>query len=202
MHTASFAVSYCFKDQESIGTYRTWRRIKMGLDNRPISRKDDLVVQELNGEVLIYDLRENKAFCLNETSALVWQSCDGSKTAGEIGKELGNEDMVWLALNDLKREKLVEHELTTPAKFVGMSRREVVKSLGMSSMLALPMIAALVAPVAAQGASNCGTPCNTGPGDIGHSGCMAPGAEVCGWCSTGTSGDLGVCQATCTVDCP
>ena len=122
----------------------------MGLDNRPISRKDDLVVQELNGEVLIYDLRENKAFCLNETSALVWQACDGNRTAGDIGKQLGNEDMVWLALDDLKREKLVEHELATPAKYNGMSRRQVISKIAMGSMLALPVIASLTAPAAAQ----------------------------------------------------
>jgi hypothetical protein len=31
----------------------------------PQSRKNDIVVQDLNGEVLIYDLKANKAFCLN-----------------------------------------------------------------------------------------------------------------------------------------
>ena len=44
----------------------------------PKARKENLVVQESNGEVLIYDLDTNKAFCLNETSALVWQACDGN----------------------------------------------------------------------------------------------------------------------------
>lgn len=32
----------------------------------PLSRKNDLVVQELDGEVMIYDLNANKAFCLNK----------------------------------------------------------------------------------------------------------------------------------------
>jgi hypothetical protein len=36
----------------------------------PKSRQNDLVVQELEGEVLIYDLSINKAYCLNPTSAL------------------------------------------------------------------------------------------------------------------------------------
>lgn len=161
----------------------------MGLDNRPISRKDELVVQELNGEVLIYDLRVNKAFCLNETSALVWQACDGSKTVDEIGKQLGSEDMAWLALSDLIKQNLVEHELATPTKFEGMSRREVVKSLGMGSMLAIPVIAALVAPVAAQGESLCGMFCQS------DSECMFPGPEACGFCS-GDFTNPGTCVAT------
>lgn len=29
-------------------------------------------MQELENEVLIYDLKADNAFCLNETSALVW----------------------------------------------------------------------------------------------------------------------------------
>jgi len=51
---------------------------------KPESRQSGLVIQELGGEILIYDLREDKAFCLNATSALVWQACDGNKTVGEI----------------------------------------------------------------------------------------------------------------------
>lgn len=60
----------------------------MRKDVKPVSKRDDLVVQELNGEVLIYNLSDNKAFCLNETSALVWQACDGEKNIAEISKEL------------------------------------------------------------------------------------------------------------------
>ncbi len=33
-------------------------------------RNKDIVIQEIEGEVLVYDLMSNKAVCLNETSAL------------------------------------------------------------------------------------------------------------------------------------
>lgn len=162
----------------------------MALENRPVGRTDDLVVQELNGEVLIYDLKENKAFCLNETSALVWRACDGNHTVDEIGKQLGSEDLAWLALSDLKKQKLVDHNIGTPAKFEGMSRREVVKTLGMSTMLAIPTIAALVAPAAATaGPSTCGMFCQS------DSECMEPGPEVCGFCN-GNFTNPGVCVST------
>lgn len=137
---------------------------------KPIGRKDDLVVQELNGEVLIYDLRSNKAFCLNETAARVWQACDGSNTVSDIARGLGSDDLAWLALNDLKKQKLVTHDITTPAKFEGMSRREVVRNIGLSSMLAIPVIAGLVAPAAAQAGTTCGVACTN------SSQCMAPGS--------------------------
>jgi hypothetical protein len=130
---------------------------KMKVDFTPKSRKENLVVQELEGEVLIYDLEKNKAFCLNETSALVWQSCDGSRTISGIsdfvGKQLNsqvNEDMIWLAIDQLSKENLIENKDEIKSKFEGLSRREVVRKVGLASLVALPMIASLTAPVAAQ----------------------------------------------------
>jgi hypothetical protein len=135
------------------------------MKNYPISRKDNLVVQEADDEVLIYDLSENKAFCLNETSALVWQACDGERSTAEISEFVSQklnspvkEDLVWLALNQLKKEKLIENNIELPNYFAGMSRREVVKKVGIGTMVALPIISSLVSPVAAQ-VRSC-----TGPG--------------------------------------
>lgn len=129
----------------------------MGNREKPLSRKDDLFVQEMNGEVLIYDLRENKAFCLNETSALVWQACDGTNSVTDISRTVGSEDIVWLALEELKKEKLIDHRSEPSTKFAGMSRREVIKKIGIGSMIALPVVASIVAPTAAYAASVCNT---------------------------------------------
>ena len=52
--------------------------------NNPKGRHNDLVVQDSENEVLIYDLKLNKAYCLNETSALIWRLCDGTKSVAEI----------------------------------------------------------------------------------------------------------------------
>jgi len=135
----------------------------MKKDFTPKSRKENLVVQELDGEVLIYDLQNDKAFCLNITSAIVWQACDGSKNVSEISEWVGeklntanNEDLVWLALDQLKKEKLIENGADIANQFEGMSRREVVKKIGLTSLVAIPVVASLVAPVAAATASICG----------------------------------------------
>lgn len=136
----------------------------------PKARKENLVVQELDGEVLIYDLNTNKAFCLNEASALVWQACDGNKNVSEIrnllGKQLNspvNDDFVWLALDQLKKDNLIENKDEVIADFNGMSRREVIRKVGFASIVALPLISALVAPsaISAQsaGAAVCAGSC-------------------------------------------
>lgn len=72
--------------------------------NKPKTRNENLVVQEFESEILIYDLKTNKAFCLNETSALIYQLCNGKNSVAEISQALNkhlkqsiSEDLVWLA---------------------------------------------------------------------------------------------------------
>lgn len=141
-------------------------------ENKPRSRRDNIVVQKLDGELLIYDLNESKAFCLNQTSAMVWQSCDGKKTIAEISDQVGkqlnsqiNEDIVWLALDQLGKENLIENQIEINNKFAGLSRREVIKKVGLASIIALPMVSSLVAPPAVHANSACvpggGCQCST-----------------------------------------
>lgn len=137
--------------------------------NYPLSRKDDIVVQEADGEVLIYDLNDNKAFCLNETSALVWQMCDGNKSISEISEGVAkkmnqpaNEDLIWLALEQLKNENLIANGEELPNNFEGLSRRQVIKKIGFGTMIALPIVTGLIAPIAVQAGSGTlasGSPC-------------------------------------------
>jgi hypothetical protein len=87
---------------------------------------------------------------------LIWQACDGKRTIGEINDILGkrlqtrtDEDIVWLALDQLSKEKLIDPAIDLGSKFEGMSRRQVIKKIGLGSMVALPVVASLVAPTAA-----------------------------------------------------
>ena len=74
----------------------------------PEARSEQLMLQRLTPELLVYDLDRHKAFCLNTTTAGVWQKCDGQRTVSQIASELSNEwtmpvteDLVWLALDKL-----------------------------------------------------------------------------------------------------
>ncbi len=180
----------------------------MRKDVKPTSRRDDLVVQDLNGEVLIYDLREHKAFCLNETSALVWQACDGEKNVAEIGRELGkklnspaNDDLVWLALDQLKKENLIESkEEDFQIDFNGMSRREVIRKVGLASVVALPIISSLVAPTAASAQSRtiglsqtCNTTAPLGTRQAASCPCNGVGNCASNVCSITAGASQGVC---------
>src|SRR5215203_535838 len=132
----------------------------MNNSQRPIARKSGLVVQEVPDEVLVYDLETNKAHCLNQSAAMIWKSCDGNNSVSEIAKLVESqaggkvtEDFVWLAIDQLSENNLLEKEI--PSNFEGTSRREVIKKIGLASMVAIPVIASLVAPQSALAASSC-----------------------------------------------
>lgn len=132
----------------------------MNNSQNPVARKNDLVVQEVTDEVLVYDLSSNKAHCLNETSAMVWKSCDGTNSVSDIAKLVasttgGNvsEDFIWLAIDQLNENDLLEQEIKS--NFAGQSRREVLKKIGLASMIALPVIASLTAPTNVMAAASC-----------------------------------------------
>lgn len=155
----------------------------MGNAKKPLGRTKDLVVQELNGEVLIYDLRDHRAFCLNETSSLVWTACDGNTPVNQIGKRIGSEDVVWLALDQLKEERLLENGVDADGPFAGISRRDVIRKIGLGTAIALPVVASIVAPTAAS-AQSC-LPNNTT--------CTAS-AQCCSNCCRAVGGGVNECK--------
>jgi hypothetical protein len=165
---------------------------------RPKSKKQNLVEQEVDGELLIYDLERNKAFCLNQTSMLVWQSCDGTRTIADINDLLGkqlksqvDEDVVWLALDQLSKEKLIDPPLGLGSKYENVSRRDVMKKIAVGSAVALPIVAGLVAPPATLAQTACATVCT-----CNAQGPYAQGA-VCG--TTGLGTPCPAAPAGCTV---
>lgn len=125
----------------------------------PLVRSENLVVQNLDNEILVYDLAINKAFCLNETSVIVYQACNGKTTFEELKAEHSLDDeIIFLALDELKRHNLLAIETDYQSPFAGMTRREVIRKVGLASMIALPLISSIVAPSAIQAQSGCAAP--------------------------------------------
>jgi hypothetical protein len=133
----------------------------------PRMREHGLIIDELPDEVLVYDVDRDKAHCLNRTAALVWQSCDGNTAPPEIARrlqlELGaqdnearpalREEMVWLALGQLERIHLLEHSVSVPTQFARLSRRQMIRGLGLAAAVAVPVVTSIVAPRAVEAAT-------------------------------------------------
>lgn len=161
-------------------------------DIKPVSRKTDIVVQDYAHEVLIYDLLEDKAFSLNETSAFIWQLCDGSNSISDIAENSSkkfnvsiSDEFVWLALEQLKKDNLLENPGDFSADFGGLSRREVIRKIGFATLVALPLVSSLIAPTAAHAASGSAATCSGS--------CQCPNATVV-FCTPAGGGGTTVCN--------
>ena len=148
---------------------------------RPRARTEGLVVRELAEEVLVYDLERHKAVCLNRTAALVWGRCDGRTGVAGLTRALGEElqrpvpeEVVWLALEQLGRGRLLCERVKRPADAGAMTRRELMRRLGLAAAFALPVVTAIVAPTPAQAAScsPTGGPCTTSAECCGGAPCV------------------------------
>lgn len=142
----------------------------------PVARRERLLVEKLPDEVLVYDLDRKKAHCLNSTAALIWNHCDGKTSVqditGVLQKHSGHgieEDVVWFGLRQLHKASLMEGVLQSPDGRPRLSRRELVKRIGLA--VSVPLVATILAPTASAALSCAGVACAGGPG---QGTCAAP----------------------------
>lgn len=133
---------------------------------RPNARREGVIVQELADDLLVYDLENHRAHCLNNLAAVVWKNCDGERTigdvAGAVGKVLNqeiDEEIVLLALDQLGKAKLLEERIASRPDKLRMSRREMMRKAGIAAMIAIPAVTSILAPEALASAASCGTMC-------------------------------------------
>lgn len=112
---------------------------------------DQLLVEQLATELMVYDQRRKKAFCLNQPAAYVWQHCDGKTTAKEMAAGLGqllgkpaDEKLVQYALETLHRDGLLEEASFVPLVPVEMTRRSLMQKFGVTAAMSLPIVTGLM----------------------------------------------------------
>ena len=141
------------------------------MEKMPQARRTGLIIQEVDGEILIYDQNTNKAHCLNQTAAKVWKYCDGETSIAEACQALScdldtpvDEKLVWYAVDQFSKDNLLEKGIEPPAFIIaGMNRRQMVRTLGLAAVIAVPLVTSIVAPTPAQAATcmSPGQPCGT-----------------------------------------
>ena len=129
----------------------------------PRARKDDLVVEEVFDELVIYDLKQNRVHSLNPTAALIWQHCDGHTTPVEMLTLLEEkldapvqDDLVWYTLERLEKARLLEEsaaDIPSSLSETKITRRQALRKLGIAVAM-VPVVTTIVAPQAAQAASS------------------------------------------------
>ena len=127
---------------------------RLGVQSLPRARKDDLVTRQIPGELLVYDLKRHKAYCLNATAAAVWKSSGGKHTVSALAAELQknqkspvDERIVWLALDQLEKSYLLQTKAAKPIGLAKVSRRDLIRA-GIATAIALPLVTMIAAPTA------------------------------------------------------
>lgn len=148
----------------------------------PKARFENIVVQDLENEILVCDLKNDHVFCLNTTAGEVWKLCDGETSVDEIerilsrkfGRKVGQE-MILLTLEHLSKQYLLDRKFPTNH----VSRREMIRKAGLVSMIALPFISSIAMPnsalAASGGLSAFGGPCTFNSNCQSGLGCSAGG---------------------------
>ena len=138
-----------------------------------VPKRKDTIVRQLCDELLVYDKATNKAHCLNESAAEVWNLCDGKRTIAEIvpllkkkAKAPTDEQLLWMALLRLEKAGLLQNNLPLSGPVCTLSRREASRRVGATAAaLAVPVIASILVPKAeaAVSCSTLGGVCNPRP---------------------------------------
>lgn len=158
------------------------------MEKMPQARRSGLIIQEVDGEILIYDQVSNKAHCLNQTAAKVWKYCDGETPLADACSALSrdlettvDEKLVWYAVDQFSKDNLLEQDFTPPAFVIaGLNRRQMVRTLGLAAVVAVPLVTSIIAPTPAQ-AATClptGAACS-GNGQCCSNVCNPPGGGTC-----------------------
>ena len=111
--------------------------------------RNDFVVRELADEVVLYDRKTRRAHCLNPAASAVWRLCDGHRNIAEIARILErDEDLVCTVLQQLNESRLLRNEGSAMNGKDMLSRRELVKKIGIGASVVLPMVTSILVPSA------------------------------------------------------
>jgi hypothetical protein len=129
---------------------------------KPLARQNQLFVEELVGECVVYDSDRKKAHSLNSTVTWIWRHCDGATTVEDLSLHFEREfgcsdslDLIFSGIQQLEAANLLvsstprQTTSSIPAAGPVMSRRAVVAA---GSAL-VPVIASILVPTAASAQS-------------------------------------------------
>ena len=120
-------------------------------------RVDGLLIERVDGEVLVVNESSHEAHALNESAAIVFDLCDGSMSraamAAEVARRTGlpaDESVVDLALTDLVEAGLV---VLDDEELPSITRRTLIRRLALpaAAMALLPVVETVLVPSRASG---------------------------------------------------
>jgi hypothetical protein len=119
-----------------------------------------LIAREIGDELLLFDEQTSTAHCLNGIAGEMWTACEAESSAADITDSLCSrwpelkEDVVEASLSHMADAGLLEE--TEEQEIVSMSRRNLVRKMGLAAAVALPIVVTSVLIPPAASAASCG----------------------------------------------
>jgi hypothetical protein len=114
---------------------------------KPLARTEGLVIRESADGLRIQDTLENQEYKLHRITAAVWRNANGLRAIADlaelVSRQLGltaDEERIWAALDRLADAKLLVARLAPPAGGQHLSRRTLLRRLGLAAAVALPAV--------------------------------------------------------------
>ena len=133
-------------------------------------KRRKLIARKIDDELLVFDDETSTAHCLNGIAGEIWMTCERESSAGEVTEVLYprwpdiEEEVVAASLSKLAAAGLLEE--TTVLENISTGRRDLIRKLGFTAAVALPIaITSVLIPPPAAAASLCGhlgSLCGTG----------------------------------------
>lgn len=132
----------------------------------PRARHDDVIVERLDRELLVYDRRTDEVHQLQRLAAVVFELADGKRDLAEIATQASGllGEPISRASAEEAQDQLARCDLIEQAD--GFSRRAAVRKLalaGAGAVVAVPLIKSIAVPTPAGAQSGCtpeGQPCD------------------------------------------
>lgn len=119
-----------------------------------------LIVRRIGDELLLFDEETSMAHCLNGIAGEIWMACERESSAFEVAEILRprwpdlDKEVIRAALIRMASAGLLDE--TKDQEVISMSRRELVRKLGFTAAVVLPIVVTSVLIPPAAAAASCG----------------------------------------------
>jgi hypothetical protein len=123
-------------------------------------QKKKLIARRIGDELLLFDEETSTAHCLNGIAGEMWMACERQCSAVEVADVLRprwpdmQKEVVRASLSHTAAAGLLEE--TKDQETISMSRRELVRKLGITAAAVLPIVVTSVLIPPAAAAASCG----------------------------------------------
>jgi hypothetical protein len=129
-------------------------------------KQKKLIARTIDDELLLFDKKTSTAHCLNGIAGEMWMACKRQSSAADVTDFLRSrwpemeEEVVGASLSRMAAAGLLEE--TIDEENISTARRELIRKLGFTAAVVLPIVVTSVLIPSAASAASCGhllSPC-------------------------------------------